>query len=139
MMTVAPLESKKVKLKSTIESIAEVESLINTIFEDYDLSPDYYGNMLVALTEAVNNAIIHGNRFDETKFVDLSFNHRGDEYYFTVSDSGAGFDYTNIPDPTSPENLEKPDGRGIFLMNNLADRVVFSDEGRTVELIFKAY
>ena len=138
-MTVAPLESKRIKMRSKIESIAEVENLINSIFEDHDLSPDYYGNMLVALTEAVNNAITHGNKLDENKVVDFSFKHEGDNYIFVVKDEGPGFDYQNIPDPTSPENLEKPDGRGIFLMENLANTVNFSDNGSTVELIFKAY
>jgi serine/threonine-protein kinase RsbW len=95
--------------------------------------------MLVALTEAVNNAITHGNKLDESKMVSLDFKHTGDEYYFTISDTGKGFDYDHVPDPTSPENIEKPDGRGIFLMKNLSDRVTFLDEGRTVELVFKAY
>lgn len=138
-MTVAPLESKKIKLKSNVESIAEVEQLINVIFEDYDLSPDYYGNMLVALTEAVNNAIRHGNKLEENKVVSLSFQHQGDKYKFIIADQGSGFDFNNIPDPTSPENIEKPDGRGIFLMQNLANEVHFSNKGSTVELVFKAY
>lgn len=138
-MTVVPLESKKIELNSRIENIGEVEDLINVIFEDYELSPDYYGNMLVALNEAVNNAITHGNKLDESKRVELDFNHKGDEYYFTITDEGTGFDYSKIPDPTSPENIEKPDGRGIFLMSHLSDRVTFSNDGRSVELVFKAY
>ena len=138
-MNVAPLESKKMTLESNVENIAEVENLINVIFEDYELSPDYYGNMLVALTEALNNAIVHGNKLDPGKTVELDFKHKGDEYCFTISDMGEGFDYNNIPDPTSPENIEKPDGRGIFLMKSLADRVEFHNDGRQVEVIFKAY
>lgn len=138
-MTVAPLESKSITLRSRVESVGEVENLINSIFEDHDLSPDYYGNMLVALTEAVNNAITHGNKLDETKNVHFSFKHQGDEFRFTIKDEGNGFNYDKIPDPTSPENIEKPDGRGIFLMEHLANEVVFSDNGSTVELIFKAY
>jgi serine/threonine-protein kinase RsbW len=138
-MTVTPLESKKIELRSSVENITEVEDLINIIFEDYELSPDYYGNMLVALSEAVNNAIIHGNKLDDEKIVNLEFKHKGDEYFFTISDRGRGFDYEHVPDPTSPENIEKPDGRGIFLMKNLSDRVTFLNQGRTVELVFKAY
>ena len=53
-----------------------------------------------------------------------------------VEDEGLGFDYNNLPDPTSPENLEKPGGRGIFLMKNLSDEVNFKDSGRLVELVF---
>lgn len=138
-MTVAPLQSKKIQLMSRIESIQEIEGLINTIFEDYDLSPDYYGNMLVALTEAVNNAMKHGNKMDAMKPVDLAFNHKANDFIFSISDQGDGFDFNNIPDPTSPENIEKPEGRGIFLMKHLADKVEFLDNGRTVELYFKAY
>ena len=138
-MTVAPLESKKIEMISNMDNIAEVENLINVIFEDYELSPDYFGNMLVAITEAVNNAMVHGNRLDESKNVNLSFNHYGDEYKFVIKDEGKGFDYNNVPDPTSPENIEKPDGRGIFLMKNLANEVNYFDGGSKVELVFRAY
>lgn len=138
-MTVAPLESKKIRMNSKVENISEIEGLINVIFEDFELSPDYYGNMLVALSEAVNNAIRHGNKLDESKSVDIVFNHEGDKFKFTIRDEGKGFDYNNVPDPTSPENIEKPDGRGIFLMRNLANEVNFMDKGSTVELVFKAY
>ena len=138
-MTVTPIESRKIQLKSVIENIQEVEELINSIFEENELSEDYYGNMMVAISEAVNNAIKHGNKLDENKNVDITFKHRGDNYQFTISDEGEGFDYHNLPDPTSPENIEKPEGRGIFLMKNLADEVHFSDSGRTIELVFKAF
>ena len=55
---------------------------------------------------------------------------------FTVKDQGPGFDYDNLPDPTDPENIEKPNGRGVFLMRNLADEVIFEEDGRVVELNF---
>ena len=55
---------------------------------------------------------------------------------FTVFDEGTGFDFNDLPDPTSPENLEKPQGRGIFLMNHLADEVNFIDNGNVVQLKF---
>ena len=138
-MTIVPIESRNIALKSVMENIQKVEDLINSIFEDNELSVDYYGNMLVAVSEAVNNAIKHGNLLDEDKNVDISFNHRGDDYQFTVTDQGAGFDFNNLQDPTSPENIEKPEGRGIYLMRHLADQVNFLDNGRSVELLFKAF
>jgi serine/threonine-protein kinase RsbW len=55
---------------------------------------------------------------------------------FRIQDSGTGFNYQNIPDPTMPDNIDKPAGRGIFLMKHLADEVSFQDEGRIVELSF---
>ena len=56
--------------------------------------------------------------------------------YFKITDQGAGFDFENVPDPTSPENIEKPNGRGVFLMRSLADECSFDDDGRIVELTF---
>jgi serine/threonine-protein kinase RsbW len=55
---------------------------------------------------------------------------------FAIEDQGDGFDFDNVPDPTEPENLEKPHGRGIFLMRNLADEVAFEKQGRLVRLGF---
>jgi serine/threonine-protein kinase RsbW len=55
---------------------------------------------------------------------------------FEIEDEGTGFDYNNLDDPTAPENLENPGGRGIFLIRHLADEVEFSNEGRRVELTF---
>ena len=55
---------------------------------------------------------------------------------FTIEDQGPGFNHDNLPDPTAPENIENPGGRGIFLMKHLADEVSFSQEGRKVELTF---
>jgi len=55
---------------------------------------------------------------------------------FSIVDQGGGFDFTNLPDPLLPENLEKPNGRGIFLMKNLSDKIEFFDEGRKVCITF---
>ena len=56
---------------------------------------------------------------------------------FTVTDQGDGFDFLDLPDPTLPENIEKPQGRGIFLMNHLSDGVVYEEPGNAVEISFK--
>jgi serine/threonine-protein kinase RsbW len=88
------------------------------------------------VTEAVNNAIRHGNRNDPKLNVALSLMLENDLIKFRVEDEGQGFDYHHLPDPTSPENLEKPGGRGIFLMKHLSDEVEFQDNGRVVELSF---
>ena len=56
---------------------------------------------------------------------------------FTITDQGNGFDFSQLPDPTSPENIEKPQGRGIFLMNHLSDGVSFEEPGNKVEITFQ--
>ena len=125
------------QIVSQPESINLVEKLIDEIKAEYNIHEECYGNMLVAVTEAVNNAIQHGNKYDPEKMVHISYEVDPDQIAFTVSDEGAGFDYVNLPDPTDPENIEKPTGRGVFLMKHLADQIIFSENGRVVELYFK--
>jgi serine/threonine-protein kinase RsbW len=67
----------------------------------------------------------------------VSVGDKPDEFCFTVKDNGRGFDFDNLPDPTSPENIEKENGRGIFLMRSLADEIEFDDHGRVVNIYFK--
>lgn len=127
----------KMQIVSQPESINLVEKLIDEIKNDNNIHEECYGNMLVAVTEAVNNAIQHGNKYDPDKMVHIAYEIESDQVSFTISDEGTGFDYMNLPDPTDPENLEKPTGRGVFLMKHLADQIIFSENGRVVELYFK--
>lgn len=127
----------QVEIASNPENIVKVEPLIEKIVRDHKLSDELFSNMLVALTEAVNNGIIHGNKCIESKKVSVTVEINPSLINFIVGDEGPGFDYNNLPDPTSPENLEKPTGRGIFLMMHLADMVIFSADGNAVEIQFK--
>lgn len=104
--------------------------------KQHKISPDLYPNILISLTEAVNNAIRHGNRSNENKVVHIGYKKQADILRFTISDEGNGFDYHKLPDPTSPENVLKCGGRGVFLMRELSDNVIFQGDGSTVELIF---
>lgn len=124
------------ELPSKTESISKVELLIDEICQNFSISQDSYGNILIALTEAVNNAITHGNQLDPTKKVNLEYESTKGELSFTVKDEGSGFDYEHIPDPTLPENIEKINGRGVFLMKSLADEVEFEENGSLVKLKF---
>ena len=127
---------KQVELSSTVDSLSKIEGFIERMCEQSKVSEDYYGNILIALTEAVNNAITHGNQLDPNKKVNLNMETTSKDVEFTIKDEGGGFDYNNVPDPTLPENLEKLSGRGVFLMNNLADEVTFEDDGATIRLRF---
>ena len=126
----------KLEIKSDVSNISEVEKLIDIVCEDLKLDEDNYGNILIAVTEAVNNAIIHGNQNNPIKLVEITVDKITNEVIFSITDQGGGFDFTNLPDPTAPENLEKPDGRGVFLMKNLSDKVEFFDEGKKVCITF---
>ena len=126
----------ELRFDSKPENIAVVEKLIDKISADHGIVAEHYGNVLIAMTEGVNNAIVHGNKLDETKSVSVSCAIDEKTLVFRIKDEGPGFDYDNLPDPTAPENIEKPHGRGVFLMRHLADKCAFEDEGRIVELTF---
>jgi len=125
-----------IQVPSLVENIRMIESFIDNAKERFDLDDDIYGNIMIAVTEAVNNAIKHGNANDKSKNVQLSLSLNESLIKFIVKDEGSGFDYQNLPDPTSPENIEKIGGRGIFLMKHLSDQVEFKEHGRIVELSF---
>ncbi len=130
------MTKKNIEIPSKAANIVRVEAFVESIKEEYAVSNEVFGNMLVALTEAVNNAMLHGNKEDEGKIVNVNMEKSDNIIKFYVRDTGDGFDYNNLPDPTAPENLEKTTGRGVFLMKNLSDLVVFSDNGATVEIQF---
>lgn len=130
------MKNIRIEIPSLAENIRMIESFIDNAKEKYQLDDDIYGNIMIAVTEAVNNAIKHGNRSDSTKNVSLTLSFEEGLIKFKVEDEGTGFDHQNLPDPTSPENLEKPGGRGIFLMKHLSDEVAFDDNGRVVQLSF---
>ena len=127
------------RLSSNTNNICKVEHFVERLSHQYRFSPDLYCNVLVSLTEAVNNAIIHGNCLDERKCVEVRVkSHKNNSLLsLTIADEGKGFDHTQVPDPTSPENKCKCGGRGVFLMKQLADNIHFRENGRVVEMEFK--
>lgn len=94
-------------------------------------------NFRVGLTEALSNAMLYGNARDPGKIVKVEVTVRMEQVTARVTDEGHGFDPTTIPDPTLPGNLDKPGGRGIFLMKSLMDEVLFNEEGNSVTLILR--
>ena len=128
---------KEISLESAPTVVRTVESLIDEIRNELEFKEDVYGNVMIAVTEAVNNGIIHGNKLDTKKQVHIEIQCKN-EYCLVVRvrDEGEGFDPSGLKDPTSPENIENIGGRGVFLMQHLADELSFSDDGRIVEMMF---
>lgn len=131
--------SKNISIPSTPENLAVVEKYIEDVCIENNIGLDVFGNILITTTEAVNNAILHGNKKDETKNVDVSFDLDLERktITFKIKDQGNGYDYNNLPDPTAPENIHMTGGRGVFLIKQLADFVIFSENGSMLELEFK--
>lgn len=131
-----PARYQTLKITSNAQSLRLVERLIEDVCQIYSVNEDCYGNMLIAVTEAVNNAITHGNKNDPEKFVRIGFESDENKLIFSVMDEGPGFDYQSLPDPTDPANIDKISGRGVFLMSNLADSIKFEQNGSKVLLGF---
>jgi serine/threonine-protein kinase RsbW len=128
---------KDLNIPADLGNLRLVEKAIDELSMELDLSDEVYGNVLVATMEATNNAIIHGNNSDPEKIVRIEMLMEKKELKVYIEDQGQGFDYSTVPDPTAPENLEKINGRGIFLMERLSDEIVYLEKGRIVVLKFR--
>ena len=126
----------RLKIQSKTDSLNLVEKFVDDFSTCNNIEHDVYGNLLIAALEAANNAITHGNKLIESKQVELAFTMDDNKILLTVKDEGAGFDYQNIPDPTSPENIENMSGRGVFLMSKLSDIIDFENNGSIVKMTF---
>jgi serine/threonine-protein kinase RsbW len=94
-------------------------------------------NLRVGLSEALANAMLYGNAKDSSKRVKVEVAFQGSTITTRVTDEGEGFDPHHLPDPTSPANILKAEGRGIFLMRKLLDEVYFNDCGNSVTLVLR--
>lgn len=128
---------KKLRIESRIGNLRVVENMIDEVMSSIGMSHDNYGKILISTLEAVNNAITHGNKSSPDKSVEIEIGFEEDELNIKVSDEGAGFRRDKVPDPTSPENLEILNGRGVFIMTKLADELNYSEKGNSVTMVFK--
>lgn len=126
----------QITIPSDISNISKIENLIDEQQSRVLKGEDDYAKILISVVEAVNNAIIHGNKSDVSKNVLIHYSYNNKTAVYTITDCGQGFDYEHVPDPTAPENIEKICGRGIYLMRLLSDKIEFSNEGRVVTLTF---
>ena len=127
---------KVMKIPSKVENLRLVEKFVDEVTAELSLSEEIYGNVMIATLEAANNAIVHGNAQQEDLMVEIDMENSEDLLFVIIKDQGKGFDYLHVPDPTAPENLEKINGRGIFLMERLSDGLEFKYNGAMVTLTF---
>lgn len=128
---------KRIRIESKTINIRIVEKAIDETTSELGVSQESYGKILVSTLEAVNNAILHGNRLNPEKIVDIEISFNAIELKIKVTDEGPGFMPEKIPDPTKPENIESINGRGVFLMSHLADKIKYSKKGNSVTMSFK--
>jgi serine/threonine-protein kinase RsbW len=113
------------RMESTLESVNRAEAMAEQISAQAGFDEDTRGGISMAVREAMINAVLHGNAYDPSKSVDLTFEQSGPELIITITDQGKGLDESNVADPLAPENLMKQSGRGIFLMRTFMDEVRF--------------
>ncbi|MBK7711221.1 MAG: ATP-binding protein [Bacteroidales bacterium] len=128
---------KKVRIESCISNLRIVENTIDEIMNEIGITQENYGKILVSTLEAVNNAIMHGNKYEKEKMVEVEILFKNGKLRIKISDEGKGFVPHEVPDPTIPPNLEALNGRGIFLMSKLADEIKYSKRGNSVTMYFK--
>lgn len=126
----------EISISSEISNIVKVESFIDSFTDHFHLPFKVIGKVSLSTIEAVNNAILSGNKRQPEKKVTVVAEKADHQFRVTVGDEGEGFDYTDIPDPTLPDNINKVTGRGLYLMKTLSDELIFENNGATVTLIF---
>lgn len=121
---------------SKVENIEKVEALTERITREMNFPDEERDSIAIAVTEAVNNAIIHGNELEEGKKVHVEFSINTDILTIMVQDEGGGkgFDPDELPDPLDPENILKESGRGVFILKSLMDEVNFEFSQRGCKL-----
>lgn len=130
------MEEQKFTLISCPSQIRKLEVFINDLTHDCEHKQAKHPDILVSLTEAVNNAIIHGNNKDKNKIVKIRCTQNSKKMTFYISDQGKGFNPSQIKDPTAAEHIGECGGRGVYIMKELADSLTYHDNGATVELAF---
>jgi len=128
---------ESISINSDIENLTVIETMVDTLSKRLGISDEVYGKILISTVEAVNNAILHGNRGDSSKKVKVVVSSDGNIFDVTVTDEGEGFSYLDIPDPTDPKNIENLHGRGVFIMKSLSDSIEYNTTGNEVRMKFK--
>jgi serine/threonine-protein kinase RsbW len=128
---------ESITINSDVEKLRVVETLVDTLSKKLGIPDEVYGKILISTVEAVNNAILHGNKGDASKMVTVNFTADGNTFDVTVTDQGEGFKYDTLPDPTDQANIENLHGRGVFIMRSLADAIEYNDSGNEVKMSFR--
>ena len=133
-----PVKSFYFKIKSSTNQITKTVQKFDELLENNNCcSARTKSELSTALSEALANAIVHGNKINPDQFVDLKIHIHKDQMILKIKDKGVGFNYKQLPSPLKQENIKKTSGRGVYLMSVLVDKVDFvkHDDGMEVILI----
>ena len=125
------------EIESDPNNLITVEEFINYFAKDLGLDDEKLNGLLLSITEATTNAIVHGNKGDRKKNVFIDVNATDSTLTIVVRDEGIGFDPSVVPDPTHPDNLLKDSGRGLYLMRVYMDELHYNLTPTGTETILK--
>ena len=128
---------REIIIKSSLDNLVRVESFIEEIAYQFNLNDSYFGNMLIAVTEAVKNAIVHGNLNNIEREVHVICTSERPGLKFTIVNQGKGFDFSSYLDKNKLLDNDELSTRGILLIHSLSDGIKYSDRGRKLEILFK--
>jgi len=134
------LETTELRLPSRIEAVSEAAAAVSEFLNRLGIDEGVAFGVDMAVREAVTNAVLHGNKLNEAKVIDLKLRNSPEAFEIIVHDQGQGFNPKDIPDPTKEENILKTSGRGIFFMRNFMDTVEWLADpkgGTTVRMMKK--
>ncbi len=123
---ILPKKNYHLEIESDPNNLITVEEFVNYFAKDLGLDNDRLSALLLAVTEATTNAIIHANKCDINKLVTVDVEVDKSKIIIKIKDEGEGFDPSKIPDPTQPENLLKDSGRGLYLMRIYMDELNYN-------------
>lgn len=127
--------TKLIIIPSRIREIGQVVEAFKAYFNQKSYQGIKYRRLLDAIYEALSNAIIHGNKKDETKKISITWVDRSDKFQVKVTDEGEGFDTHSIPDPCLPHNITKSHGRGLYIIKNSVDELNFDEDGNEITMV----
>lgn len=127
---------KELVIRSTYEELEKAEGFLNDLQAKLNFSDEFYARLMLTVSEGITNGAVHGNELDENKKVTTRAFLDGNTLIIEVSDEGEGFNPGDVPDPLAAENLLKTSGRGVFLMEEYADKAEYLDEGNRLRLCF---
>jgi serine/threonine-protein kinase RsbW len=131
------MDNHFIEFKSNPNNIRLVKLWLDDIAMEHSVAGSVYAKILVTLTEAVNNAIFHGNKCDTSKDIKIWCEIKSKRIRFIVRDEGEGFNWNDIPDPRTCERVHLENGRGVLIMQSLAHKVKYKKKGSDVEIIFR--
>ncbi len=126
----------ELEIRSTYKELDKLEGFLNSLQENLKFDDEFYAKLMLTVSEAATNGVVHGNELNPDKKVFLKAESKNRGLVISIQDEGDGFDPENIPDPLAEENLLNTSGRGVFLMEEYAKSVEYQDKGRRLILSF---